>query len=116
MTAVIVLQTSSRSGTAWTKYDRPELRRETFTINIRISAEEDIPLYTLFVTIPRGVDSIDANTYYNGTQNASDHGISEQKLYAPETKLANGKEIEIGIRGESDSLEKYQPEAELQQI
>ncbi len=47
------------------KYDRPELRRETFTINIRISAEEDIPLYTLFVTIPRGVDSIDANTYYN---------------------------------------------------
>ncbi len=38
------------------------------------------------------------------------------RSYTPETKLANGKEIEIGIKGESDSLEKYQPEAELQQI
>lgn len=68
-------------------------------------SEEDIPLYTLFMTIPRGIDSIDANAYYNETQNASDLAYLSRS-YTPETKLANGKEIEIGIKGESDSLER----------
>lgn len=67
--------------------------------------EEDIPLYALFMTIPKGIDSIDANAYYNNTKNASDLAYLTRK-YEPQTKISNGKEIEIGIKGETGALER----------
>ena len=68
-------------------------------------SEEDIPLYTLFMTIPKGVDSIDAKAYYNNPVNSSDLAYLTRK-YTPQTKMSNGKEIEIGIKGETGALER----------
>lgn len=68
-------------------------------------SEEDIPLYALFMTIPKGIDSIDANAYYNNTKNASDLAYLTRK-YTPQTKISNGKEIEISIKGETGALER----------
>ncbi len=78
--------------------DRPYNQYKNFS-------EEDIPLYTLFMTIPKGIDSIDANAYYNNSKNASDLAYLTRK-YVSQTKMSNGKEIEIGIQGETGALER----------
>lgn len=63
--------------------------------------EEDIPLYTLFMTLPKGIDSIDANRYYKDPANSSDLAYLS-RTYTPVTRNINGKEIETGIEGRSD--------------
>lgn len=68
-------------------------------------SEEDIPRYTLFMTIPKGIDSIDAKAYYNNTKNASDLAYLTRK-YEPQIKHFNDKDIEIGIKGETGALER----------
>lgn len=78
--------------------DRPYNKYKNFS-------EEDIPLYTLFMTIPKGIDSIDAKAYYNNPTNSSDLAYLTRK-YTPQTKMSNGKEIEIGIKGETGALER----------
>lgn len=78
--------------------DRPYNKYKNFS-------EEDIPLYTLFMTIPKGIDSIDANAYYNNPANASNLAYLTRR-YVPQIKNSNGKEIEIGIKGETGALER----------
>lgn len=68
-------------------------------------SEEDIPLYALFMTIPKGIDSIDANAYYNNARNASDLAYLTRK-YTPQTSMINGKEVEIGIEGTTGDVER----------
>ena len=73
--------------------DRP------YNINNHYS-EEDVVLYTLFMTIPKGVDSIDANAYYNNAANASDIAYLT-RTYTPETRTSTktGKQVEVAING-----------------
>lgn len=77
--------------------DRP------YNINTYYS-EEDVVLYTLFMNIPKGVESIDSNAYYNNTANASDIAYLT-RTYTPETKKSTktGKEIEIAINGSDNA-------------
>ncbi|MDE7207355.1 MAG: leucine-rich repeat domain-containing protein, partial [Lachnospiraceae bacterium] len=66
--------------------------------------EEDIVLYTLFMNIPKGVDSIDANAYYNNSANASDIAYLT-RTYTPETRISSrtGKEVEVAINGSDNA-------------
>ncbi len=67
-------------------------------------SEEDVVLYTLFMNIPKGVESIDANAYYNNSANASDIAYLS-RTYTPETKKSSktGKEIEVAINGSDNA-------------
>lgn len=67
--------------------------------------EKDIPLYTLFMTIPKGIDSIDASAYYKRSENANDL-VYLTRTYESQTKFVNGKDIEIGIKGVPDGLKR----------
>lgn len=67
-------------------------------------SEEDIPLYTLFMTIPKGIDSIDAKDYYNNADNASDLAYLT-RTYTSEKRIsgATGNEIEVAINGSNNA-------------
>lgn len=67
-------------------------------------SEEDVVLYTLFMNIPKGIESIDANAFYNNTENASDFAYLT-RAYSSETKKSTktGKEIEIAINGSDNA-------------
>ena len=67
--------------------------------------EEDIVLYTLFMNIPKGVDSIDAKAYYNNAANASDLAYLT-RTYTPEKKISTrtGKDVEIAINGSDNAV------------
>lgn len=66
-------------------------------------SEEDIPLYTLFMTIPKGIDSIDAKGYFNNTDNASDIAYLD-RTYTPQTRTSTkGNEVEIAIDGSNNA-------------
>lgn len=67
-------------------------------------SEEDIPLYTLFMTIPKGIDSIDAKEYYNNADNASDLAYLT-RTYTSEKRIsgATGNEIEVAINGSNNA-------------
>ncbi len=78
--------------------DRPYNKYKNFS-------EEDIPLYTLFMTIPKGIDSIDANAYYNNSANSSDLAYLTRK-YTPQIEHIDGKNIEMSIKGETGALER----------
>ncbi len=77
--------------------DRP------YNINNNYS-EEDVVLYTLFMNIPKGVQSIDSNTYYNDPNNASDIAYLT-RAYTPETRRSTvtGKDIEVAINGSNNA-------------
>ncbi len=65
--------------------------------------EKDMILYTLFMTIPKGVDSIDASTYYNKTQNASDADyLTRTYTSVMEKSPSTGKMVETSINGSND--------------
>lgn len=66
--------------------------------------EEDVVLYTLFMNIPKGVESIDAKAFYNDAANASDVAYLT-RTYTPENKLSikTGKEIEVAINGSDNA-------------
>lgn len=67
--------------------------------------EKDIPLYTLFMTLPKGIDSIDASAYYKRSENANDL-VYLTRTYESQTKFVNGKDIEVGIKGVPDGLKR----------
>lgn len=77
--------------------DRP------YNINNNYS-EEDVVLYTLFMNVPKGVESIDANAYYNNPDNASDIAYLT-RTYTPETRRSTvtGKDIEVAINGSNNA-------------
>lgn len=66
--------------------------------------EEDIVLYTLFMNIPKGVDSIDAKAFYNNAANASDLAYLT-RTYTPESRISTrtGKDVEIAINGSDNA-------------
>ena len=66
-------------------------------------SEEDIPLYTLFMTIPKGIDSIDAKEYYNNPDNVSDLAYLTRAYKSEKKTSSTGKEIEVAINGSNDA-------------
>jgi len=59
--------------------------------------EKDIVLNTLNVSLPRGIDSVDSKAFLTNEANTDNAKYLEQK-YVPETKVIDGKEVEISIK------------------
>lgn len=65
-------------------------------------SEKDIPLYTMFMTLPKGIESIDSVSYYNNTANYSDL-VYLNRRYTSKYETHDGKQIEVAIDGSNDA-------------